>query len=52
VNNLDAVLDEVTGTFRIERFNLGSKTNDLVVKTFNTNGTIVDKKVYTVYYAG
>ena len=52
INNIDAILDETTGAFKIERFNLGLQTNDLVVKTFNINGSISSKQVYTVYYAG
>ncbi len=51
INNIDTVLDEASESFKIDQFKLGLKTNDLVVKVYNTNGSIESKQVYTVYYA-
>lgn len=52
INNIDTILDVQAGSFKIDKYNLSSKTNDLVVKVYNTNGSIISKDVYTVYYAG
>jgi len=50
INGISAELDEQTGLFKIDQFALRSKTNDLVIKTYDVNKSITSKQVYTVYY--
>gem|GEM_PF-6878772 len=45
-------MDESSKSFKIDQFKLALKTNDLVVKVYNTDGSIESKQVYTVYYSG
>jgi len=52
INNIATLLDESSKSFKIDQFKLALKTNDLVVKVYNTDGSIESKQVYTVYYSG
>jgi len=49
INNIDVSIDESSNGFILEWFPLNERINDLVIKIFNVNGTILEKDVYTVY---
>lgn len=49
INNTDVRINETDNTFALEEIPLSGSINDLVVKVFNINGTILEKNVYTVY---
>lgn len=49
INNNDAVIQESDNTFSLSNVPLNSGVNDLVIKIYNINGTILEKNVYTIY---
>lgn len=52
INNIQTSISTATKSFTLENLQLPQTVNDLVVKVYNTNKNIVEKRVYTVYSSG
>ena len=49
VNNITIPINTSNKSFSLSNFQLSSTVNDLVVKIYDTNKNILEKKVYTIY---
>jgi hypothetical protein len=49
INNSQVSISEANSSFSLSDISLRNTINDIVVKIYNTNKNILQKKVYTVY---